>query len=221
MVDSKKRVISLDDITEENFWDTFWQFAGKMPKTSMEEQKRPDWTAYFMLATKLLATRSTCLSRPTGAIIVNPETRKILATGYNGAPPREDHCSDNKQCYRRAHKLSKGNVYTYEGCLSLHAEENAILHAADVGISIRNTEMYVTLYPCTHCIKLIKGAHIKKIIYELGYESSNKERDIGWKKSLEDSGVDVVQYKPKTSDLKYILPFLLNPTSERRLEPTE
>ena len=99
---------------------------------------RPSWDEYFMLIAKLVSTRSTCNSRPTGAVLV--KDRQILATGYNGSMPGAPHCSDqvmadgSPYCHRRALNIADVDKYNY--CRASHAEANAIAQAARYGVAI-------------------------------------------------------------------------------------
>jgi dCMP deaminase len=125
---------------------------------------RPSWDEYFMDITRLVASRSTCLRRQVGAIIV--KDKKILATGYNGAPSGLAHCLDIG-CLREKMKIPSGQ--RHELCRGLHAEQNAIIQAAYHGVSIRGASLYCTNLPCIICTKMIINAGIKRIMYEQGY----------------------------------------------------
>jgi dCMP deaminase len=134
----------------------------KEKKTS--HPQRPTWDEYFMDITHLVAKRSTCLRRQVGAILV--KDKKILATGYNGAPSRLDHCLDIG-CLREKLKIPSGE--RHELCRGLHGEQNAIIQAAYHGVGIRGATLYCTNHPCIICSKMIINSGIEKIIYEEGY----------------------------------------------------
>ena len=104
---------------------------------------RPSWSEYFMTITRVVATRSTCLRRSVGAILV--KDKRILATGYNGAPSRLRHCAE-VGCLRAETDVPSGE--RHELCRGLHAEQNAIIQAAYHGISIRGATLYCTNKPC-------------------------------------------------------------------------
>jgi len=125
---------------------------------------RPSWDEYFMDITRLVASRSTCLRRQVGAVIV--KDKKILATGYNGAPSGLAHCLDIG-CLRKKMQIPSGQ--RHELCRGLHAEQNAIIQAAYHGVSIRGASLYCTNLPCIICTKMIINAGIKRVIYEEGY----------------------------------------------------
>jgi dCMP deaminase len=125
---------------------------------------RPSWDEYFMRIAELAATRSTCLRRQVGAVIV--KGKKILATGYNGAPSGLKHCLDIG-CLREKLKIPSGE--RHELCRATHAEQNAIVQAALFGVSIKDSTMYSTTQPCILCTKLIINAGIKKIVVKDSY----------------------------------------------------
>jgi len=132
--------------------------------------KRPSWDEYFMAIAKLASTRSTCLRRQVGAVIV--KDKKILATGYNGAPQGLPHCLDIG-CLRE--KLGIPSGERHELCRATHAEQNAIVQAAMFGLSIKDSIIYSTTHPCILCTKLIINAGIKKIIIEDSYPDEMSE----------------------------------------------
>jgi dCMP deaminase len=119
---------------------------------------RPSWDEYFMEIASVVASRSICLRRHVGAVIVK-QNHAILATGYNGTPPGEPHC---KTCMRKEMGIPSGE--RQELCRALHAEQNALLFAesrqALVGSSI-----YVTYPPCKMCDKMLVASGVKKVYY--------------------------------------------------------
>lgn len=127
--------------------------------------KRPNWDHYFMDFAKLTATRSTCLRRQVGAVIV--KDKHIIATGYNGAPKGLSHCAELGGCLREELKVPSGQ--RHELCRALHAEQNAIIQAATLGQSIEGADIYVTHQPCSICAKMIINAGISRIIVNEGY----------------------------------------------------
>ncbi len=125
---------------------------------------RPDWDEYFMKVAKLVATRSTCLRRQVGAVAVRE--KRILATGYNGAPIGLKHCEE-LGCLRKRLGIPSGE--RQELCRAVHAEQNVIIQAAKLGISLDNATLYITHFPCYTCAKLLINAGIKRIVYEEDY----------------------------------------------------
>jgi len=181
---------------------------------------RPPWHEYFMLLAKIVALRSGCNSRPTGAIIV--KDKRILATGYNGPMPGAWHCTDHgsNYCFRREKGIPDIDKYNF--CRASHAEANAIAQAAKFGISLEGASIYCTLAPCYVCLKLIASAGIKEIYYEYDYESRDFERDKFWKSAIEEAGIRVFkQIKVSQETLNALQEILTYPTSKRRLSPTE
>ena len=158
-------------------------------------QVRPDWHEYFMAVAKLISTRSTCNSRPTGAILVRD--RHILATGYNGSPPGAPHCLGHLNpdgtpfCYSRHMGAGEGDKYNY--CRSSHAEANAVAQAARLGIAVEGATVYTTLAPCYICTKLLAAARVREVYFEHDYESSDRRRDEHWQSIYRESGIRVWQ----------------------------
>jgi dCMP deaminase len=130
----------------------------------MKKVKRPDWDEYFLMIAQLVSQRSTCLRRSVGALIV--KNKKILATGYNGAPAGIAHC-DEAGCIRTELKIPSGE--RHELCRGLHAEQNALLQAALHGNSVKGATLYATIQPCIICAKMLINAGIKKIVIMGGY----------------------------------------------------
>jgi dCMP deaminase len=114
--------------------------------------------------TKMVARRTTCLRRGVGAVLV--KDKRVLATGYNGAPAGLKHCEE-VGCLRENESIPSGT--RHELCRGLHAEQNVIVQAAYHGIAIGGATIYCTNKPCVICSKMIINAGIKKIVYDAGY----------------------------------------------------
>ncbi len=127
--------------------------------------KRPSWDEYFMDIVGVVARRSTCVRRKVGAALVRD--RRILSTGYNGAPSGMAHCLD-RGCLRLEMKVPSGE--RHELCRGLHAEQNAIIQAALHGVSVRGATLYCTNQPCVICAKMIINAGIIRIVIRDGYQ---------------------------------------------------
>ena len=112
----------------------------------------------------LVAKRSTCRRRQVGAIVVS--NKRILATGYNGAPTGLPHCLDIG-CLRE--EMGIGSGERHELCRGLHAEQNVIIQAAYHGVCIKDATLYCTNLPCSICTKMLINAGIREIIYEQDY----------------------------------------------------
>lgn len=125
---------------------------------------RPDWDEYFMEIAEVVRKRSTCLRRKVGAIIVKDS--RILATGYNGAPAGVPHCGE-VGCLRAQLNVPSGE--RHELCRGIHAEQNAIVQAAYLGVSIDGSTLYCTNQPCVLCAKMLINAGVKRIVIKEGY----------------------------------------------------
>ncbi|MCG2711048.1 MAG: cytidine/deoxycytidylate deaminase family protein [Candidatus Omnitrophica bacterium] len=155
-------------------------------KTLSRKIRRPSWDKYFLSIAKLVAERSTCLRRHVGAVIV--KDKRILTTGYNGAPSGLDHC-DKTGCLRE--KLNVPSGQRHELCRALHAEMNAILQAAQYGISLNESIIYCTNHPCIICAKMIINAGIKRIVVLSSYP------DEFAKEFLKEADIEVVAAENK------------------------
>ncbi len=133
--------------------------------------------------THLVAKRSTCVRRQVGALLV--KDKKILATGYNGAPSGLEHCLDIG-CLREREGIPSGE--RHELCRGLHAEQNAIIQAAHHGVGIAGATLYCTNHPCIICSKMIINAGIERIVYEEGYADKLA------KSILKESGVELERF---------------------------
>jgi dCMP deaminase len=147
-----------------------------------EPRERPSWEAYFMDIAILVAKRSTCLRRAVGAVVV--KDRRILSTGYNGAPTKVRHCLE-AGCLREQMNVPSGE--RHELCRGIHAEQNAIIQAAFHGVPIRDASLFCTNLPCSICAKMIINAGIKMIYYLDGYADSMSEE------MLREAGVAVAK----------------------------
>lgn len=143
---------------------------------------RPSWDEYFMEIVELIKTRSTCMRRKVGAVIV--KDKRILTTGYNGAPTGCLHCEE-VGCLRNELNVPSGE--RHELCRASHAEQNAIVQAAMHGISINNSTLYVTIQPCVICTKLAINAGVKRIVYKGEYPDELSM------KLLKESGIEVLK----------------------------
>ena len=126
--------------------------------------KRPSWDEYFMTLANEVATRTTCMRRAVGAVIV--KDRRILATGYNGVPTGMRHCAETG-CLRQQLGVPSGQ--RHEICRGLHAEQNAIIQAARYGINITGASVYINTQPCVVCAKMLINAGIDEIVYQNPY----------------------------------------------------
>ena len=125
------------------------------------------WDKRFMEMTRLVSTWSSCYkqNRQVGAIIVRD--KRILTTGYNGAPAGVESCKDRGECLRE--KLGIASGTRQEMCYAVHAEQNAIMQAAKLGITLEGATLYCTHQPCSMCTRLIINCGIERVVYEKGY----------------------------------------------------
>lgn len=126
---------------------------------------RPTWDETFMEIARVVSQRATCPRLHAGAVIVNTD-RRILSTGYNGAPSGLGHCTD-------------------EGCLmednhcvrTVHAEINALASAARIGVPVLDATIYLTARPCIRCVQVLINAGISRLVYRSEYDSDNRRDD--------------------------------------------
>lgn len=146
---------------------------------------RPSNDEYFMEMAQLVSSRSTCLRRKVGAVIV--KEKRVLSTGYNGSPKGTKHCEE-LGCIRV--KLNVPSGTRHELCRGVHAEQNAVTQAAYFGVSVDGATIYTTTYPCSMCAKILINAGIKEIIYSEGY-ADDLSKDL-----LEEAGIKIREYVP-------------------------
>ena len=125
---------------------------------------RPNWDEYFMRMALLAASRSTCVRRHVGAVVV--KDRMVLSTGYNDTPRGLANCGDGG-CDRCASGTPSGTAL--DTCLCLHAEQNAIIQAAYHGVAIAGSTIYTTHQPCLTCAKMIVNVGIRRIVFAGDY----------------------------------------------------
>ena len=143
---------------------------------------RASWDDYFMQIAEVVKTRSTCMRRQVGAVIV--KDNHIVTTGYNGAPSGLKHCIDVNSCERERLNIPSGE--RHELCMALHAEQNAIICASRLGVSVEGATIYITLQPCVICAKMLINAGIKRIVYKGNYPDKLS------KLMLEEAGIELV-----------------------------
>lgn len=126
--------------------------------------KRMNFDEYFMSMAYLASKRSTCLRRQVGAVLVKDNA--VIATGYNGAPSKSEHC-EAKGCIRQNLNIPSGE--RLDICRAVHAEQNALLQAAKHGVVTEGATMYITVTPCFTCGKMIVNAGIEEIVVDGDY----------------------------------------------------
>lgn len=152
--------------------------------------ERLSWDDYFMDITRLVSKRSTCLRRHVGAVIVRD--KRMLATGYNGAPRGIAHCEETG-CLRE--KLGIPSGQQQELCRGIHAEQNAIIQAAVSGVSIEDSQIYSVTQPCVVCAKMIINSGIRKVIYQDSYPDELS------KQMFDEAGIELIKVeKPQDAE---------------------
>ncbi|MCF6247067.1 MAG: cytidine/deoxycytidylate deaminase family protein [Desulfobacula sp.] len=158
--------------------------GGSRPPNNRAHNSRPCWDEYFMGICDLVAGRSTCTRRKVGAVLV--KEKRILCSGYNGAPANVPHCIETG-CLRE--KLNVPSGEKHELCRGVHAEQNAIIQAAFHGIQVNNSILYCTNQPCSICAKMIINAGIKTVYYRDGYD------DLLALEMFNDANLELIQLK--------------------------
>ena len=135
---------------------------------------RPSWDEYFLEVMKGVAARATCDRGRSGSVVV--KDKRILTTGYVGAPIGLPHCDDaGHQLKKVTHEDGTESIH----CLrTVHAELNAILQAAKFGISLEGATIYSKMEPCATCAMAIINSGIKRVVCEMQYHASKDTREI-------------------------------------------
>ncbi|MCS7173762.1 MAG: cytidine/deoxycytidylate deaminase family protein [Armatimonadetes bacterium] len=158
---------------------------------------RPSWDDYFMSMAVLVSSRSTCLRRRVGAVIVL--NRMVLSTGYNDTPRGLRNCGEGG-CPRCAGEAPSGTGH--DTCLCIHAEQNAILQAAYHGVAIAGGTLYCTHQPCLVCAKMIANVGIARVVYTGDYPDPVAAQ------LLKEAGVELAHYPGPLSALRVLPPAL-------------
>lgn len=145
------------------------------------------WDKRFMDLTKTIAKWSSCYKRDRniGAIIVR--NKRILTTGYNGAPSGIKSCKEKGECMRQKLGIESGT--RHELCFAIHAEQNAIIQAAKMGVSIEGATLYCTHQPCVICSKMIVNSGITRVVYAHPYPDDFAHQ------IFEEAGVELIQFQ--------------------------
>ncbi len=146
------------------------------------------WDHRFMEMAHIISGWTSCYApgRAIGAVIVRD--KRIMTTGYNGAPQGMKTCKERGYCLRRRLNIPSGT--RAEVCYAIHAEQNAIIQAAKLGVCIEGATLYCTHQPCSVCAKMIVNAGIRRVVYEQGYPDEFTHEIFG------ETGVQVVKMEP-------------------------
>ena len=147
------------------------------------------WDSRFMEMAHVIAGWTSCFmeGRSIGCVIV--KDKRIMTTGYNGAPAGLRTCRERKECMRR--KLGIASGTRAELCYAIHAEQNAIIQAAKLGVSIEGATLYCTHQPCVICAKMIVNSGIRRVVYEKGYPDEFSRQ------ILAEGNVELQQWSPE------------------------
>ena len=150
------------------------------------------WDARFMELAGVISGWASCYKpdRKIGAVIV--KNKRIVTTGYNGAPSGIKTCVERGECLRQ--KLGIASGTRAELCYAVHAEQNAIIQAARLGSSIDGATLYCTHQPCVLCAKMIVNAGIQRVVYRHGYPDEFSLE------ILKESGVRLERYIPEGAE---------------------
>jgi dCMP deaminase len=145
------------------------------------------WDKRFMEMARLVSSWSSCYkeNRQVGAVIVRD--KRILTTGYNGAGSGIKSCKERGECIRVKKGIASGTCH--EICYAVHAEQNAIIQAAKIGVSVDGAILYCTHQPCSICAKMIINSGIKKVIFDEGYPDDFSIE------MFKEAGVEFIKYK--------------------------
>ena len=149
------------------------------------------WDSRFMQMAHVIAQWTSCNTpgRAIGCVIV--KDKRIMTTGYNGAPAGLKTCRERGECLRRKMGIESGT--RAEVCYAIHAEQNAIIQAAKLGISIDGATLYCTHQPCSVCARIIINAGIRRVVYQEGYPDAFTLDLFG------EAGVELERFDPQTA----------------------
>lgn len=151
---------------------------------------RQHWNEYFLDMAEQVASRSTCLRRKVGCVLV--KEKRVIATGYNGAPSGAPHC-DVTGCIRQQEGIPSGQ--RLDICRASHAEANAISQCARYGVPTEGATAYVTVSPCVTCAKLLVQAGIDCVVYR-GIYPDDASADV-----LTQGNVLIIDWAPGSGDI--------------------
>lgn len=139
----------------------YYSFNGASLAELRDSRGRPSFHETMFKLAKVWAERATCPRLSVGAVIVNAD-HQVLATGYNGSVRGHAHCLDH------------GCVLEGDHCVrAVHAEANALMQAARVGVSVNGALIYVTHTPCIACAKLLAQAGVGNLLYLESYRPAD------------------------------------------------
>lgn len=141
---------------------------------TVKNNKRPDWDEYFLKITEEVSKRATCDRGKAGCLIV--KDKRILATGYVGAPSGLPHCNEEGHMLRDV--INPDGSVSKHCIRTIHAEQNAICQAARFGISLEGGTLYCKMEPCFTCAKMIVNIGIKRVVCNKRYHAGKHTREL-------------------------------------------
>lgn len=160
-----------------------------MTTAAERRNARPGWDRYYLNIAREAATRSNCIRRQVGAVIV--KQKSIISTGYNGTPIGVRNCFDGG-CSRCNSDAPPGEGY--DTCICVHAEQNAIVMAARHGNAVEGGTLYTTLRPCFSCLKEAIQAGILEIVFEDGEAYPSAALEEAYQRLVSEAGIPLRQY---------------------------
>ncbi|MFA5778072.1 MAG: cytidine/deoxycytidylate deaminase family protein [Candidatus Paceibacterota bacterium] len=146
----------------------------KKETKKVAKHKRPSWDEYFLQLAEIVGSRGTCDRGRAGAVIV--KDKRILATGYVGAPVGLPSCDD---IGHEMHTVKNEDGSESRHCIrTSHAEQNAINNAARVGVAVEESTMYCKMAPCYKCAQSIINSGIVRIVAMKDYHGANRTKEI-------------------------------------------
>ncbi|MFA4907769.1 MAG: deaminase [archaeon] len=150
--------------------------------------RRPSWDDYFVELSRTVGKRSTCDRGRFGCVIV--KDKRVLATGYVGSPPGQKHCDEAGHMIK---KILYDNGEVHQHCVrTIHAEQNALMQAAKLGIPVDGATVYVKMTPCMTCAMLLLSAGIRRVVCEKRYHGGAESE-----RMFNDAGVDYAVLEDK------------------------
>jgi len=147
---------------------------------------RLSWLDYFFELVQVNERRSSCIRRKVGAVAFDPNTKRVLSMGYNGAPAGVQECIKRGTCYRQENDIPSG--MREELCFAVHAEQNLICYAARFGVPLKGAWVCVSCKPCLSCLKALKSVGIERVIFKEDYPVEN------YLYSILAEGIDLLSY---------------------------
>ncbi len=137
--------------------------------------ERLNWDAYFIKMMEAVALRATCGRGRAGCVIVR--NNHILSTGYVGSPPGLPHCDEKGHLMIKSTEEGDDSGTLHDHCVrTIHAEQNAIVHAARIGVALEGSTLYVKMEPCSVCARIIIAAGIKRVVCQKKYHTASLSR---------------------------------------------